>query len=110
MKVVPREISVGDEIFIEGMVWNDSDIVIWEPVVIQMAVDDMPAGEPIVLPGLFPREARRVAVTIRAPEVGEHMALMFVDPEDLIRERREENNHKAVPFEVLPHPGESMMQ
>jgi hypothetical protein len=103
-QVEPREIRVGDQIFLEGMIWNGSEVAVLEPIEVRMGIDDRPAGEPIRIPGLMPGEARRVTAVFRPEEPGRHVAYIRVDPENEIRERREENNHRLFQFEVLPPP------
>jgi len=102
LKVFPREITPEDEVVIEGMVWNDSEMIVEGPIEVRMGIDSHPVGEPVILNGLYPREARRVSVIARPQEIGEHIASLRVDPGNLIRERRESNNHRLLQFEVHP--------
>ncbi len=104
MNVYPPEPTSEDDVVVEAMVWNDSEMEVEGPVAVNVRIDCEPVGAPIVIDHLFPREARRVSVVARPSEPGRHSAFMRVDPENLVRERREGNNNRAVQFDVLPPP------
>jgi hypothetical protein len=105
LRVRPDEATPGDEILIEGTVWNGSEVMVEGPVSIVFGVDNRPVGEPIIIGDLFPREAIRVAALTEPVEPGDHVAFMHIDPENEVREIFEFNNIEVVPFEVhLPPP------
>jgi hypothetical protein len=104
LRVEPPDPMPGDEVVVEGMVWNGSMVAVDEPIVARFWIDDRPAGEPVVIGGLFPREAHRIGVVVGPLEAGEHVAFLQVDPENHIPELEEENNEGAVRFEVHPPP------
>ncbi len=108
LRVHPREPTSDDEVTLEGMIWNDSEVAVDGPIVVHMGIDGDVIGEPLIINGLYPREAHQVSVVSPPLDEGEHIAFVRVDPDDQIRESREGNNHRLAAFDVVPPPPASV--